>query len=118
MDTPHSSPAISPTPSGSARRRPSPASTRSGSRRRSITRSRREAKNPRDLALNHYQTFGREPFGYVIGPIKERGDQTGLVVHKGYIVAEWGEPAARRHDPQHHEEHALDRSSGSRTTAA
>ncbi|MGZ5118966.1 MAG: hypothetical protein ACXWIH_23300, partial [Burkholderiales bacterium] len=52
-----------------------------------------EMKNPRDLALNHYQTFGREPFGYAIGPIKERGDQTGLVVHKGYIVAEWGEPA-------------------------
>ncbi len=36
-----------------------------------------EMKNPRDLALNHYQTFGREPFGYAIGPIKERGDQTG-----------------------------------------
>jgi hypothetical protein len=27
-----------------------------------------EAKNPRDLVLNHYQTFGREPFGYAIGP--------------------------------------------------
>jgi len=52
-----------------------------------------EVKNPRDLAVNHYQTFGREPFGDAIGPIKERGDQTGLVVHKGYIVAEWGEPA-------------------------
>src|SRR4030081_711769 len=52
-----------------------------------------EIKTPRDLALNHYQTFGREPFGYAIGPIKERGDQTGLVVHQGYIVAEWGEPA-------------------------
>jgi CubicO group peptidase (beta-lactamase class C family) len=51
-----------------------------------------EAKNPRDLVLNHYQTFGREPFGYVIGPIRERGEQTGLVVHKGHIVAEWGEP--------------------------
>jgi CubicO group peptidase (beta-lactamase class C family) len=51
-----------------------------------------EMKNPRDLALNHYQTFGREPFGYAIGPIKERGDQTGLIVHKGYVVAEWGEP--------------------------
>jgi CubicO group peptidase (beta-lactamase class C family) len=51
-----------------------------------------EAKNPRDLALNHYQTFGREPFGYVIGPVKERGDQTGVVIHKGAIVAEWGEP--------------------------
>jgi len=52
-----------------------------------------EMKNPRDLVLNHYQTFGREPFGDAIGPIKERGDQTGLVVHKGHIVAEWGEPA-------------------------
>ena len=51
-----------------------------------------EAKNPRDLALNHYQTFGREPFGYVIGPVKDRGEQTGVVVHKGAIVAEWGEP--------------------------
>src|ERR1700692_2048607 len=52
-----------------------------------------ETKAPRDLVMNHYQTFGREPFGYAIGPIRERGDQTGLVVHKGHIVAEWGEPA-------------------------
>jgi len=51
-----------------------------------------ETKAPRDLVLNHYQTFGREPFGYAIGPIKERGDPTGLVIHHGYIVAEWGEP--------------------------
>src|ERR1700704_1624348 len=51
-----------------------------------------EIKNPRDLKLNHYQTFGREPFGYAIGPIKDRGEPTGIIVHKGYIVAEWGEP--------------------------
>src|SRR5438093_7612059 len=51
-----------------------------------------ETRNPRDLTLNHYQTFGREPFGHAIGPIKDRGDLTGVVVHKGYIVAEWGEP--------------------------
>src|SRR5262245_6829953 len=51
-----------------------------------------ETTNPRDLKLNHYRTFGREPFGEAIGPIKDRGDLTGLVVHKGYIVAEWGEP--------------------------
>src|SRR5882762_4764921 len=42
-----------------------------------------ETRNPRDLTLNHYQTFGREPFGYAIGPIKDRGDPTGVVVHKG-----------------------------------
>src|ERR1700719_1026083 len=51
-----------------------------------------ETKVPRDLVMNHYQTFGREPFGYAIGPIRERGDPTGLIVHRGYIVAEWGEP--------------------------
>ena len=47
-----------------------------------------ETKSPRDLVLNHYQTFGREPFGYAIGPIKDRGDPTGLIIHHGYIVAE------------------------------
>jgi CubicO group peptidase (beta-lactamase class C family) len=51
-----------------------------------------ETKAPRDLVMNHYQTFGREPFGQAIGPIKERGDPTGLVIHRGYIVAQWGDP--------------------------
>lgn len=52
-----------------------------------------EAPGPRDLVLNHYRTFGREPFGYLVGPVKDRGEPTGLIVHRGYIVAEWGEPA-------------------------
>ena len=51
-----------------------------------------EIKNPRDLKLNHYRTFGREPFGDAIGPIKDRGELTGVIVHKGVLVAEWGEP--------------------------
>src|SRR3954471_9394366 len=51
-----------------------------------------EIKNPRDLKLNHYQSFGREPFGDAIGPIKDRGDQTGVVIRNGHIVAQWGEP--------------------------
>jgi CubicO group peptidase (beta-lactamase class C family) len=51
-----------------------------------------ETKAPRDLVMNHYQTFGREPFGYAIGPIRERGEPTGLIIHRGYMVAEWGEP--------------------------
>jgi hypothetical protein len=46
-----------------------------------------ETKAPRDLVMNHYQTFGREPFGYAIGPIRERGDPTGIIIRKGYIVA-------------------------------
>jgi CubicO group peptidase (beta-lactamase class C family) len=56
-----------------------------------------ETNAPRDLELNHYMTFGREPFGDAVGPLKERGDQTGIIVYRGYIVAEWGEPS--RVDP-------------------
>jgi hypothetical protein len=51
-----------------------------------------ETDNPRSMELNHYQTFGREPFGDGIGPFKDRGEQTGIIVKDGYIVAEWGEP--------------------------
>jgi len=53
-----------------------------------------ETKAPRDLVMNHYQNFGREPFGDAIGPIKERGVPTGLIIHRGQIIAEWGDPLA------------------------
>lgn len=53
---------------------------------------RSEATAPRDLKLNHYRSFGREPFGDAIGPLKERGEQTGIVIRNGYIIAEWGDP--------------------------
>ncbi len=58
-----------------------------------------ESRSPRDQALAQARTFGRKPFGQVIGPMKGRGDTTGVVVHRGYIVAEWGEP--RRVDMAH-----------------
>ncbi|CAN5137618.1 serine hydrolase [soil metagenome] len=51
-----------------------------------------ESKNPRDLQISHYQSFGKEPFGYGIGPFKDRGEVTGVIIKNGYIVAEWGEP--------------------------
>jgi CubicO group peptidase (beta-lactamase class C family) len=51
-----------------------------------------ETKAPRDLEQNHYLTFAREPYGEPVGPFKPRGDMTGVVVRRGYIVAEWGEP--------------------------
>lgn len=50
-----------------------------------------ESKNPRSMEINHYQTFGKEPFGEGIGPFKDRGDATGLIIYKGYIVAQWGD---------------------------
>jgi CubicO group peptidase (beta-lactamase class C family) len=52
-----------------------------------------ETKNPRSMAENHQRTFAKEPFGEGVGPFKDRGDMTGIVLHKGYIIAEWGEPA-------------------------
>jgi CubicO group peptidase (beta-lactamase class C family) len=52
-----------------------------------------DATAPRDLELAHYQTFGREPLGFAVGPFQPRGAATGLVVRRGYVVARWGEPA-------------------------
>ena len=51
-----------------------------------------ESKNPRNMELNHYQSFGKEPFGEAIGPFAERGNQTGLIIYKGYVIAAWGDP--------------------------
>jgi CubicO group peptidase (beta-lactamase class C family) len=51
-----------------------------------------EVKNPRSMEQNHYQTFGREPFGDAIGPMKDRGPATGIIIKNGYVIAEWGEP--------------------------
>jgi CubicO group peptidase (beta-lactamase class C family) len=51
-----------------------------------------EVKNPRSMEENHYRTFGREPYGGAVGPFKDRGDATGVILRHGYIVAEWGEP--------------------------
>jgi CubicO group peptidase (beta-lactamase class C family) len=47
---------------------------------------------PKDLVLSHAQTYAaNEPFDELLGPVKERGALNGLIVHRGYVVAEWGE---------------------------
>jgi hypothetical protein len=52
-----------------------------------------ESKNPRSMEINHYRTFGKsEPFGDGIGPFKDRGNQTGVIIHKGFLLASWGDP--------------------------
>lgn len=51
-----------------------------------------ESKNPRSMEISHYRSFGKEPFGEGIGPFADRGEATGIIVYKGYIVAQWGEP--------------------------
>ena len=52
-----------------------------------------ESKSPKNLEQNHYQTFGREPFGDAIGPLKDRGEATGIIIKNGYIISEWGDPS-------------------------
>jgi hypothetical protein len=52
-----------------------------------------ETKAPRNMEVNHYRTFGKEPFGEGIGPFAERGQPTGVIVYKGYLIASWGEPS-------------------------
>jgi CubicO group peptidase (beta-lactamase class C family) len=52
-------------------------------------------ENPESRNLDHAHYLGatgREPFSENIGPFKLRGDQTGVIIRNGYIVAEWGEP--------------------------
>jgi len=51
-----------------------------------------ETKAPRNMEVNHYRTFGKEPFGEGIGPFAERGQPTGVIIYKGYIIASWGDP--------------------------
>jgi CubicO group peptidase (beta-lactamase class C family) len=54
-----------------------------------------ETAAPRDQALVQAQSFGaREPHSTIIGPMKVRAATNGLVIHRGYVVAEWGDTAS------------------------
>ena len=52
----------------------------------------KESKAPRNLEAAHFMTFGKEPFGDPVGAFADRGAPTGLIIHKGYIIKQWGEP--------------------------
>ncbi len=52
-----------------------------------------EAKLPRNQEIAQAMTFGKEPFSDAIGPLAERGEPSGIIIYKGYIIAEWGEPS-------------------------
>ncbi len=52
-----------------------------------------ETQENRNLKIAHYESaFGREPVGYPVGPMKTRGAATGLIIYKGYVVGQWGDP--------------------------
>lgn len=45
----------------------------------------------RDMAEQVRLNTAREPYPAVIGPTRDRGGPSGLIVRHGYIVAEWGD---------------------------
>ncbi len=50
-----------------------------------------ESYIPRDLDLFIAQSFAGEPHNEIIGPTRERGPATGMILRDGYLVAEWGD---------------------------
>lgn len=47
---------------------------------------------PHDIAAAIRQSgLGEGPWGEIIGPVRDRGEPAGLVLRRGYIVAEWGD---------------------------
>ena len=51
-----------------------------------------EYSGSHDLRLAIIEGFEREPYHEIAGPVKKRGGPAGLIIKKGYIVAEWGNP--------------------------
>ena len=53
-----------------------------------------ETSQPKDQALVQRQTFGKSepaPHNAIVGPMKTRAPLSGVIVHRGYVVAEWGD---------------------------
>jgi CubicO group peptidase (beta-lactamase class C family) len=51
-----------------------------------------DTPGPHDITQFLTNSFGKEPFFSLIGPIKDRGPASGIITRHGYIVAEWGDP--------------------------
>jgi CubicO group peptidase (beta-lactamase class C family) len=52
-----------------------------------------EASTPIDLRAYIASTLANEPHGEIVGPVRDRGPMTGLVIRGGYLVAQWGDPS-------------------------
>lgn len=50
-----------------------------------------ETKSPKNLWLTQAIQFGKEPYSDPIGPMASRGAAKGMIIHKGYIIASWGD---------------------------
>ena len=51
-----------------------------------------ESKYPKDARITQAMQYAKEPFGDPVGPMIDRGGLSGLIIYKGYIIAEWGDP--------------------------
>ena len=50
-----------------------------------------ESQIPTDLRQYLESRFTDDPYGKIIGPMRERGATNGMILRHGYIVAEWGD---------------------------
>jgi CubicO group peptidase (beta-lactamase class C family) len=53
-----------------------------------------ESTLPKNLWLSQAMQYGKEPFSDPIGPMADRGPAAGIIIYKGYIIAEWGNPTS------------------------
>lgn len=53
-----------------------------------------ESSLPKNQWLSQAYQFGKEPFSDPIGPMADRGSAAGIIIYKGYIIAEWGNPSS------------------------
>jgi CubicO group peptidase (beta-lactamase class C family) len=51
---------------------------------------RYESRQSRDMVTAQQQSFGREPYSNPVGALVDREGPSGLIIYKGYVVAEWG----------------------------
>jgi CubicO group peptidase (beta-lactamase class C family) len=50
-----------------------------------------ETKTDVDLRIANLKAYVREPDYKILGPMKDRGKPAGMILYKGYIVAQWGD---------------------------
>jgi CubicO group peptidase (beta-lactamase class C family) len=54
---------------------------------------RNASRQSRNMDSAQIQSFGKEPYSEPIGALVDRADPGGVIIYKGYIVAEWGDPS-------------------------
>ncbi|RYG00777.1 MAG: class C beta-lactamase-related serine hydrolase [Chitinophagaceae bacterium] len=50
-----------------------------------------DSKTDYNLSVANLKSYVREPGYKILGPMKDRGKPAGLIIRKGYIVAQWGD---------------------------